>query len=164
MTSDPERPLTVTVANPRWLDGDEEGPHVNHSRSVARPMPVANGMPLALWRPSARLQLAVVGLRGRHLYGNTRRSALGVTMVGVAGRGSDAGRGVGARHSFAELRKVASEECPTGITDLGVQPAAGRPAPARVPNRTEIEWQRTTVPGGLPLQLTEKRTTTKMTN
>ena len=25
------RPLTVTVANPRWLDDDEDGPHVNHS-------------------------------------------------------------------------------------------------------------------------------------
>ena len=28
----------------------------------------------------ARLQLAVVGLRGRHLYGRTRRSALSATM------------------------------------------------------------------------------------
>ena len=40
----------------------------------------------------------------------------------MAGHGSD-GCGVGARHSFAELREVASEECPTGITELGVQPA-----------------------------------------
>ena len=27
-------------------------------------------------------------------------------------------------HSFAELREVASEECPTGIGELGVQPAS----------------------------------------
>ena len=41
----------------------------------------------------------------------------------MAGRGSD-GCGVGVGHSFAELGRVASEECPTGITELGVQLAA----------------------------------------
>ena len=70
-------------------------------------MPVANGMPLAAIgareevppccvtvvsayaccqvaasaRLSGKLQIAVVGLRGRHLYGRTRRSALSATMV-----------------------------------------------------------------------------------
>ena len=36
MTSDPEaahRHCTA-VANPRWLDGDEDGPHVNHSSAA----------------------------------------------------------------------------------------------------------------------------------
>ena len=41
----------------------------------------------------------------------------------MAGPGSDR-CGVGVGHSFAELREVASEECPTGITELGVQPAS----------------------------------------
>ena len=40
----------------------------------------------------------------------------------MAGRGSD-GCGVGVRHSFAELGRVASEECPTRITELGVKRA-----------------------------------------
>ena len=57
---------------------------------------------------------AVVGLRRCNLYGNTRHSVLSVT-VQVAARGSD-GCGVGVGHSFAELGRVASEECPTGIT------------------------------------------------
>ena len=115
-------------------------------------MPVANGMPLAAIGAGeevppccvtvisanacrqvapaadtvARLQLAVFGLRGRHLtpiYSHTRRSALSVTMW-VAGSGSDR-CGVGACQKIAELREVASEECPTGITLLGVQPAHG---------------------------------------
>ena len=69
-------------------------------------MPVANGMPLAAIsareevppccvtvvsayaccqvaasaRLSGKLQLAVFGLRGRHLYGRTRRSALSAIM------------------------------------------------------------------------------------
>ena len=46
----------------------------------------------------------------------------------MAGRGSD-GCGVQLHHSFAELREVASEECPTGITELGVQPAECFPIP-----------------------------------
>ena len=66
----------------------------------------------------------VWGLRGRRLYGHTRRSALSVTMQ-VAGRGSDR-CGVELHYSFAELREVAFEECPTGIGELGVQPAKVR--------------------------------------
>ena len=46
----------------------------------------------------------------------------------MAGRGSD-GCGVGARHRFAELREVAFEECPTGITLLGAKRARPRPGP-----------------------------------
>ena len=69
-------------------------------------MPVANGMPLAaigageevppccvtvisanacrqvalVCGTGMKLQIAVLGLRGRHLYGRTRRSALSATM------------------------------------------------------------------------------------
>ena len=43
----------------------------------------------------------------------------------VAGRGSDR-CGVELHYSFAELREVAFEECPTGIGELGVQPAKVR--------------------------------------
>ena len=42
---------------------------------------------------------------------------------GLGPRGSD-GCGVQLHPSFAELREVAFEECPTGITELGVQPAS----------------------------------------
>ena len=41
----------------------------------------------------------------------------------MAGPGSDR-CGVGVGHSFAELREVASEECPTGIGELGVKRAS----------------------------------------
>ena len=76
------------------------------------------------------LNRAPVGARGRTMDARTRHSVLSVT-VQVAGRGSD-GCGVGVGHSFAELGRVASEECPTGITELGVQLATyarprGRP-------------------------------------
>ena len=40
----------------------------------------------------------------------------------MAGPGSDR-CGVGVGHSFAELREVAFEECPTGIGELGVKRA-----------------------------------------
>ena len=42
----------------------------------------------------------------------------------MAGRGSY-GCGVELHYSFAELREVASEECPTGIGELGVKRARG---------------------------------------
>ena len=63
---------------------------------------------------------AVVGLRRRHLYGHTQRSTLSVT-VQVAGPGGGRG-GVGVGHRIPQLGRVAFEECPTGITELGVQP------------------------------------------
>ena len=66
---------------------------------------------------------AVVGLRRCNLYGNTRHSVLSVTERAGGSpwaRRSD-GCGVGVGHSFTELGSVASEECPTGITELGVQ-------------------------------------------
>ena len=63
---------------------------------------------------------AVVGLRRRHLYGNTRHSVLSVT-VQVAGPGGGRG-GVGVGHRIPQLGRVAFEECPTVITELGVKP------------------------------------------
>ena len=85
----------------------------------------------------AKLQIAVVGLRRRHLYGNTRHSVLSVT-VQVAGRGSD-GCGVGVRHSFAELRRVASEV-----------PKNARPGDYRTRRETSLSPYRSTV---LPYQV-----------
>jgi hypothetical protein len=64
---------------------------------------------------------AVVGLRRRHLYGCTRHSVLSATMQ-VAGPGGGRG-GVGVGHRIPQLGRVAFEECPTGITELGVQRA-----------------------------------------
>ena len=64
---------------------------------------------------------AVVGLRRRHLYGNTRHSVLSVT-VQVAGPGGGRG-GVGVGHRIPQLARVAFEECPTGTSELGVQRA-----------------------------------------
>ena len=66
-----------------------------------------------------KLQLAVVGLRRRHLYGNTRHSVLSVT-VQVEGPGGGRG-GVQLHHKIARLGRVLSEECKTGITELGVK-------------------------------------------
>ena len=66
-----------------------------------------------------KLQIAVVGLRRRHLYGHTQRSALSVT-VQVAGPGGGRG-GVQLQYKIPQLGRVTSEECPTGITELGVQ-------------------------------------------
>ena len=68
-----------------------------------------------------KLQIAVVGLRRRHLYGNTRHSVLSVT-VQVAGPGGGRG-GVQLQYKIARLGKVLSEECKTGISELGVQQA-----------------------------------------
>ena len=61
----------------------------------------------------AGLQIAVIGVRRRYLYGNTRHSVLSVT-VQVAG--PDGGRGgVGVGHRIPQLSRVAFEECPTGL-------------------------------------------------
>ena len=56
----------------------------------------------------ARLQIAVVGLRRRHLYGCTRHSVLSAT-VQVAGPGDGRG-GVQPRHKIARTQKVLSEQ------------------------------------------------------
>ena len=70
---------------------------------------------------------AVVGVRRRHLHGNTRHSVLSVT-VQVAGPGGGHG-GVGVGHRIPQLARVAFEECPTGLSELGVQPPSyGRAA------------------------------------
>ena len=68
-----------------------------------------------------KLQIAVVGLRRRHLYGRTHHSVLSAT-VQVAGPGGGRG-GVQLHHKIPQLARVAFEECPTGVTDLGVQQA-----------------------------------------
>ena len=68
-----------------------------------------------------KLQIAVIGLRRRHLHGHTQRSVVSVT-VQVAGPGGGRG-GVGVRHRIPQLARVAFEECPTAITELGVQRA-----------------------------------------
>ena len=49
----------------------------------------------------------------------------------MAGRGSY-GCGVELHYSFAELREVAFEECPTGIGELGVKRARGGASEAAV--------------------------------
>ena len=59
----------------------------------------------------------MVGLRRCHLYGHTQRSTLSVT-VQVAGPGGGRG-GVGVGHRIPQLGRVAFEECPTGMTELG---------------------------------------------
>ena len=64
----------------------------------------------------------MVGLRRRHLYGCTRHSVLSAT-VQVAGPGDGRG-GVQPRHRIARLGKVLSEECKTGISELGVKQAS----------------------------------------
>ena len=68
-----------------------------------------------------KLQIAVVGLRRRHLYGRTHHSVLSAT-VQVAGPGGGRG-GVQLHHKIPQLARVAFEECPTGITELGVKRA-----------------------------------------
>ena len=69
-----------------------------------------------------KLQIAVVGLRRRHLYGRTHHSVLSATRVQVAGPGGGRG-GVQLHHRIPQLARVAFEECPTGVTDLSVQQA-----------------------------------------
>ena len=73
---------------------------------------------------------AVVGLRRRHLYGHTQRSTLSVT-VQVAGPGGGRG-GVGVGQRIPQLGRVAFEECPTGITELGVKPPVSEVGTDRV--------------------------------
>jgi hypothetical protein len=55
----------------------------------------------------------------------------------VAGRGSD-GCGVQLHHSFAEFREVASEECPTGIGELGVKRQHRSASDARATHSVEV--------------------------
>ena len=80
---------------------------------------------------------AVVGLRRRHPHGHTRRSALSVTMW-VAGAGGARG-GVQLYHKIYFARKVASEECETGITELGVQRAHESVCPDKSVTLTESD-------------------------
>ena len=63
---------------------------------------------------------AVVGVRRRHLHGHTQRSVVSVT-VQVAGPGGGRG-GVQLHHKIPQLARVAFEECPTGLSELGVKP------------------------------------------
>ena len=69
-----------------------------------------------------KLQIAVVGLRGRHLYGRTHHSVLSAT-VQVAGPGGGRG-GVQLQYKIPQLVRVAFEECPTEIAELGVKLAS----------------------------------------
>ena len=116
------RPLTVTVANPRWLDDDEDGPHVNHSstpdacgerHAIGGHRRPRRGTSMLCDRhqrlrllPSCRLggtvmkpQIAVFGLRGRatyiygNRYGNTNSYALRFKFNSVT---------LAARHECAE--------------------------------------------------------------
>ena len=67
-----------------------------------------------------KLQIAVVGLRRRHLYGRTHHSVLSAT-VQVAGPGGGRG-GVQLHHKIPQLARIAFEQCPTGLRELGVKP------------------------------------------
>ena len=146
MTSDPPRPLTVTVANPRWLDDDEDGPHVNRSST-----------------PDFRGEQHAIGGHRRPRRGTSMlcdrhqrlRLLLSCRLCETCGKATDRcgwtlrtppiwlhspqcaecnhvggrsgrwlWRAVALPQSHAiRLREVASEECLTGITELGVQRA-----------------------------------------
>ena len=87
----------------------------------------------------------------------------------MAGRGSY-GCGVQLHYSFAELRKVASEECPTGITLLGVKqaPAAFENLLTDVPAEVRSDFaaflQDYTPPNNLAFIMDKKILTTEFMN
>ena len=84
-----------------------------------------------------KLQIAVIGVRRRHLHGHTQRSVVSVT-VQVAGPGGGRG-GVQLHHKIPQLARVAFEECPTGLPELGVKPPPSGTRRRQAPSKRGVE-------------------------